>query len=566
MTTLVLGPILRHVDSRSATVWVETSGPGTVEVCTADGRAHSPTFHVAGHHYALVCVDGLHPGSSYPYQVVLDDEVVWPEPGSNLPASRIRTVDPAKPFRLVFGSCRYATSAAVPEDKHYDFDALDAFAIRMTNTGPDAWPDALALLGDQVYADEPSPETRRFIAGRRDVSAPPYDEVADFEEYTRLYLESWGDPHVRWMMASIPSSMIFDDHDVKDDWNTSGRWRAEMQQTSWWEERITGGLMSYWVYQHLGNLSASALAADEIYRRVSAADDGEPVLRAFAQAADREADGGKGAQWSYRRDFGRVRLLVIDSRCGRMLADGRRSMLSEAEFAWVERQLRGEYDHLLIGTSLPWLLPRALHDVESWNEALCAGDRGSVPAEVGEKLRRAADLEHWAAFRQSFDRLAYLLARVGRGEHGGPAPATICVLSGDVHHAYVARAVYPTAVQSAIYQLTCSPLHNYVPAPMHWAFRLAWSAAAERTTRWLLGALSKVPKPPLSWYRLAGPFFGDEITTVVFDGRAARMLLEKAGSGRPGDPLLSPVATIALASPKRDSHPTSPAGRPDPAG
>lgn len=559
MTTLVLGPVLRHVDTESATVWVETERRGTVQVSAAEHQAQSPTFCVAGHHYALVCIDGLRPGTTYPYQVLFDGEVVWPEARSRLPASRIRTVDPAAPFRLVFGSCRYATPAAVGEDNHYDFDALDAYAIRMAHTGEEAWPDALALLGDQVYADETSPETKRFVAARRDISVPPYDQVADFEEYTRLYQESWSDVHVRWLMASIPTSMIFDDHDVRDDWNTSHLWRQEMQRTSWWEERITGGLMSYWIYQHLGNLSPAALADDEIYRRVRAAEDGEAVLREFAQAADREADGSKGAQWSYRRDFGRIRLLVVDSRCGRVLADGHRSMLDEAEFAWVERQLEGDYDHLLVGTSLPWLLPRALHDIESWNEALCAGSRGPALARVGEKLRRAADLEHWAAFRESFDRLARMLARVGRGEYGGAAPATVCVLSGDVHHAYVARADYGQPVDSAIYQLTCSPLHNYVPAPMHWGFRVAWSRTAERTTRWLLGALSKVPEPPLSWHRLAGPFFGDEIATLVFEGRAARLMLEKAGAGHRGEPLLARAAAIALASPSRDSpRPASP--------
>jgi hypothetical protein len=243
-------------------------------------------------------------------------------------------------------------------------------------------------------------------------------------------------------------------------------------------------------------------------------------------------------------------------------------MLSEAEFSWVERQVQGEYDHLVIGTSLPWLLPRALHDLESWNEEVCSGTRGRALALMGEKMRRAADLEHWAAFRQSFDRLAGLLARVGRGEHGSAAPATICVLSGDVHHAYVARADYPRPVASPIYQLTCSPLHNYVPVPMHWAFRVAWSAAAERTTRSLLGALSKVPKPPLSWHRLSGPFFGDEIATLTFDGRAARLVLERAGAGRRGEPLLTTAAAIALSSPSRDSRrQPSPAQRqPEPAG
>ena len=123
--------------------------------------------------------------------------------------------------------------------------------------------------------------------------------MRDFEEYTWLYDESWSDPQVRWLLSTLPSSMIFDDHDVRDDWNTSDSWRREMQATSWWEERIIGGLSSYWVYQHLGNLSPAALAKDDLYQRVRAHDgDAEPLLREFAAAADAEADGHKGAQWS----------------------------------------------------------------------------------------------------------------------------------------------------------------------------------------------------------------------------------------------------------------------------
>ena len=258
---------------------------------------------------------------------------------------------------------------------------------------------------------------------RRDIRRPPHKEVADFEEYTRLYQESWSEPSIRWLLSTLPSSMIFDDHDVRDDWNTSAAWRQDMQQTAWWEERITGALMSYWIYQHLGNLSPAGLTTDTMYQVVRELPDGGPALRAFAQAADREADGAKGTMWSYRRDFGPVRLLVIDSRCGRVLAEDRRSMISDAEFAWVEHQVDdGGFEHLVVATSMPWLLPRALHDIESWNEALCGGSRGRLLARINERLRRAVDLEHWAAFRHSFDRLASLLARVGKGEHGGAGP------------------------------------------------------------------------------------------------------------------------------------------------
>jgi hypothetical protein len=551
MPRLVLGPLLRHVGEHDATVWVETDRPCTVEVL----GHREDTWVVEGHHYALVCIEGLTPGSSTPYDVRLDGDVVWPPAQSPYPPSRIRALDPHRPLRVVFGSCRFARPDAVAGNTKFDADALDAYARRMTRLPDERWPDALVLLGDQVYADETTEATQRRIRAKRDITVPPKDQVADYEEYTWLYHESWTDPDVRWLLSTIPSSMIFDDHDVRDDWNTSAELRREMQRTTWWEERIIGGLSSYWVYQHLGNLSPQSLADDELYQKVRAYDgDAAPVLRDFAAAADREADGQKGAQWSYRRDLSGVRLLVIDSRCGRMLETGDRSMVSDAEFAWIERQVEGDYDHLLVGTSLPWLLPRALHDIESWNERLADGSRGPRMARIAETFRRMADLEHWAAFRASFDRLADLFACVGRGDHagsGGRPPATVCVLSGDVHHAYASRAIYPEVageapIRSRIYQLTCSPVHNFVPPAMKLAFRVSWTRVAEKTTRFLLQRVSRLPPQPLSWDRLAGPCYGNEIATLRLDGRSATLLIEQAGRAAGDDPTLTPVVDLRL--------------------
>ncbi|HEX7471651.1 MAG TPA: alkaline phosphatase D family protein, partial [Candidatus Limnocylindrales bacterium] len=382
--------------------------------------------------------------------------------------------------------------------------------------------------GDQIYADDTSPEMQSFIRTRRNIRRGPRTQVADFEEYTRLYYETWGEPTIRWLLSTMPSSMIFDDHDVRDDWNTSQAWRLDMQKTDWWEERITGALMSYWIYQHLGNLSPAGLAADEMYETVRRLPDAEAALRTFAQAADREADGAKGTMWSYRRDFGPVRLLVIDSRCGRVLADGHRSMLSDAEFEWVERQVEGGgFEHLVVATSMPWLLPRALHDIESWNEALCAGSRGRVLARMGEWIRRAVDLEHWAAFRQSFDRLAALFARVGRGEHGAPPPATICVVSGDVHHSYISEADYEPPLASRVFQITCSPIHNTIPLPMRVVFHMGWSNSVERVVRFL-DRLTRVPPLPIHWHHPSGPHFGNMLALLVLDGRTARIRLERS--------------------------------------
>jgi hypothetical protein len=454
--------------------------------------------------------------------------MAWPEADSAFPASRIRTVDPSRPITLLYGSCRESPALQRKGHALVDPDMLVAYAERMTGQEHERWPDLLVLMGDQVYADDTSPEMKDFIRGRRDIHKGPKDQVADFEEYTRLYRESWADPTVRWLLSTLPTAMIFDDHDVRDDWNTSHAWRVDMQQTDWWEERITGALMSYWIYQHLGNLSPAGLAASDIYEAVRNVPDGEAVLRSFAQAADREADGAKGAMWSYRRDMGPVRMLVIDSRCGRVLADGRRSMISDPEFEWLEHQVDdGGFEHLVVVTSMPWLLPRALHDIESWNEALCAGSRGRIFARTGEWVRRAVDLEHWAAFRKSFDRLAALFERVGRGEHGGAAPSTICVLSGDVHHSYVSEADFEPPLESRVYQVTCSPIHNTINNVMKVVFHMGWSNTVERIVR-ALDRLTRVPPLPIHWHHPSGPHFGNMVGSVTFDGPSARVRLERA--------------------------------------
>jgi hypothetical protein len=520
MPRLLIGPLLRHVGRTDATVWVETDAPCEVEVLGAAEH----TWTVGGHHYALVTISGLEPGTTNRYEVHLDGERAWPPLDSSRPPSQIRTQSEDGRVRIAFGSCRYGRAAVTLDDKHFDADSLACYSRELARSAD--LPDAILMLGDQVYADETSEATQRRIRAKRSIDEPPGTEVADFEEYTWLYLESWTDPDVRWLLSTVPSAMIFDDHDVRDDWNTSHEWRTEMQQTSWWQQRITGGLSSYWVYQHLGNLSPADLESNELYQRVRAHDgDAEPLLREFAAHADAEADGEKGTRWSYRRDFGRVRLLMIDSRCGRILADGERSMISKAEYAWIEEQTDGDYDHLMIGTSLPWLLARALHDIEAWDEVLCNGGRGKHVARFGEWLRRTADLEHWASFRKSFDALGDLIARVGSRPG---APASICVLSGDVHHAYVAEAQLRSNLTSRVYQLTCSPLHNYVPFAMKIAFRLAWSRGAERFMRLLLRVLSKVPPMTISWQRLSGPYFGNAIAEVSFTGRRADARLRKS--------------------------------------
>lgn len=525
MANLILGPILRHVGTTDATIWVETDGP-----CVVDVLGHrSPTFHVRGHHYGLVAVRGLSPGAVHPYGVALDADTVWPEHTSVFPASVIRTIHPSAPLRIAFGSCRVTAAheppASVSYSRTYGPDALRALAAEMGDRPAETWPNALLLLGDQVYADDPSPQTRAFMRARRNTSGAHGEEVTNFDEYARLYQEAWQEPSVRWLFSVVGTTMLWDDHDVHDDWNISDAWVQGIRSQSWWPERLIGAIIAYWIYQHLGNLSPDALDRDDLLAQVRAAPDGELPLRAFARRA---VECPAGPRWSVCRDFGMTRLLALDCRSRRVLTPGARSMLFEDEWGWMEKQTQGDFDHLLVAVADPYLLTPAIHHLEAWSEAICDGAWGRAFAGVGERLRQALDLDHWAAFGVSFKGLTELFRKVGAGHYGQP-PATIVTLTGDVHHCELFRAIFaPSAgVISGVYEAVCSPLRNPLGTGERVALRLAGLRAMETLAR-ALAASAGVPEPPIRWDRLAGPWFDNQIGALELRGRSAVVRYERA--------------------------------------
>jgi hypothetical protein len=538
---LVLGPLLRHVGSEDATIWVETDAPCEVEVCDCRDR----TFEIEGHHFALVHVTGLEPEQARPYDVRLDGEQVWPQ-DDGWPDSCIRTIGDDHDLRIAFGSCRVAHPNEPPwtltkdqDPRGREHDALRALAMRMRAQDVADWPHLLLLLGDQVYADEVPQATAEFIVARRDPSVPPGEEVADFEEYCRLYLDSWSDPAVRWLLSALPTAMIFDDHDVHDDWNTSKDWVKDIRSHGWWDERIVGGFMAYWAYQHLGNLPPEDRMDDATYRAVRDCEgDAGPIVREFAFAADRDV---AGARWSYRRDVGRTRIVMLDSRAGRVLRPDDRHMVDAEEWDCIERWTHGSFDHLLLGTSLPAFLGRGMHHLEAWNEAVCEGAWGGVAARLAERMRRGLDLEHWAAFGASLRDLEDLVDRIASGRHG-TAPASVVLLSGDVHHAYLARAEFVggNGDRSPVYQAVCSPLRNPLNSRERRAIRIGMSRPAERVGE-VLARAAGVPAESVSWSVEEGPWFDNQVATIELDARRAWMALDKVVDPPDGPPRLERV-------------------------
>ena len=492
---LLVGPLLRYVGTDTATIWVETSKPCEVGVLGQSTR----TFHVEGHHYALVVLDGLDPGVATAYEVTLDGVGVWPRADDEHPPPCIRTRDAERTVRLVFGSCRIGAPEQPPytltsreHESGVGVDALWAYS-RSLQKGLVEWPDALVLLGDQVYADELPPETAAFVRSRRDGDGAPPDEVANFEEYTRLYRESWSNPDIRWLLSTVPSTMIFDDHEVHDDWNISDTWIEEMRAKPWWRERVTSAFMAYFLYQHLGNLSPPELAEEALFDDLRRDDDGGPRLRERARRWDEDR---ASSRWTFYRDFGRSRLLVLDSRAARIVVENRRQMMAHAEWDWIVEHGHGSFDHLVIATSLPVFLPPGIHHLEAGmrRSVTAPGGHSSNDSASGSPRRRSRALGGVPALLSPTRRSPLLRERRSRRRPAGLDHDSERRCPYDVYRGCrPGRRCGATLVR----QVVSSPFRNPLESRERRIVKTTGSRAARRSSRdWLVSPASSLWKPP----------------------------------------------------------------------
>jgi hypothetical protein len=222
-------------------------------------------------------------------------------------------------------------------------------------------------------------------------------------------------------------------------------------------------------------------------------------------------------------------------------------MVDPGEWSWITEHASGDVEHLVIGTSLPLLLGPALHHVEAWNEAVCDGAWGRTASRLGEKLRQGLDLEHWSGFHDSFEAFCGMLGEVAGGRRG-TAPRTITIVSGDVHHAYLAEVAFSpgTRAESHVWQAVCSPFRNPLDKNERRGIRFTWSEPGRRIGR-SLARSAGVPDPPVRW-RLTheSPWFDNQIATLWLDGADASFALDKAVPDGGEDPRLERVFTRGL--------------------
>ena len=434
---------------------------------------------------------------------------------------------------MAFGSCRVAAPHEPPyslrkdeDERGREIDALRTLALRMRDEPRERWPDLLLLLGDQVYADEVSPGTASFAETRRDPDEPPGRRCSTTRSTRALPGE---------LDRARPSAGCCPPCPTRDDLRRPRRARRLEHLPvvgggdaghRLVDEHLVAAMMSYWVYQHIGNVSPSEHDDHELLRRVKEAGDGTELLREFASGATASTD---GARWSYCRDVGSTRIVVIDSRAGRVLEEGRRAMVDADEWAWVTEHATGGVDHLLLATSLPFLLGPGMHWLEAWGEAVAGGAWGRAAARVGERFRRSVDLEHWAAFQSSFARPGRASARGGRGRaRRGPG----------VDRDAVRRRAPRLPVRGGLSSwLGCAQLGmagRVLALPQPAGREGAAGDQGADDARLRVGdppdrARRGREDPAVRWRsRGGGPWFDNQVAMLTIDGRRMDMRLEKA--------------------------------------
>ncbi|WP_028239725.1 alkaline phosphatase D family protein [Stutzerimonas azotifigens] len=276
-----------------------------------------------------------------------------------------------------------------------------------------------------------------------------------------------GLPRVARALAQMPSLMIFDDHDITDDWNLSARW----EQTAYghpFSRRIIGNaLVAYLLCQGWGNEPERFEALLDEVQALTARPDAAGHLDCAAQDVliDRVLahDG-----WGYTLDT-QPPLLVLDTRTRRWRSErnlGRPSGLMDWEALSELQQALLDRRAALIVSPAPMFgvkLIEAIQRVFTW---------------AGHPL--LVDAENWMAHRGA----ARVMLNIFRHSR---TPGRYVVLSGDVHYSFV----YQVSIRGRdggpqIWQVTSSGVKNEFPQRL-----LDW---LDRLNRWLYA-----PWSPLNW-------------------------------------------------------------------
>lgn len=394
---------------------------------------------------------------------------------------------------ILHGSCRKL------HGEGEDALALADKILRSSASDPRARPSALYLTGDQIYADDVSDAISvhlralaPFLVGDEDVPFPGAKDgirkvasigdedrrnalkgvftsteadrhLIGFGEFAAMYLLNWGTAcwpdnvtpkqsttaqatamrttmeQVRRVLANIPSYMMFDDHEVTDDWNLTSDWVFRATHNPLTRRIIENALAAFVLFQAWGNAPAElADLAPKIADSAGQNGYKEEVLAAF------------GRSFAFLTPPHPVSLF-IDSRTQRDLAvrpGVSAGLLSKAERQALASKLKKLTRPPIVIAPAPFI---GLPTVDSL-QAIYSAAKGP----------EGFDFESWAANPAAYYavKMHFLL------NFDDPKP-TLLLLSGDVHYSYAVCEKFTdvtTKREIRFLQFTSSALKNETKA------------------------------------------------------------------------------------------------------
>lgn len=298
-----------------------------------------------------------------------------------------------------------------------------------------------------------------------DLEPPPVLSVEQRARYLRER-ESIGEfvaglPAVRRVFAHLPVAMIFDDHDITDDWNLSREWEEVAYGHPFSRRVIGNALLAYLVHQGWGN-APSAFPA-ELMEHVGASLQ-VPGAAVHEQTLDRLFAFGS---WHYSWPT-QPPLVVVDTRTHRWRSEraaGRPSGLLDWEaLTDLQQTLRGLPAVLLVSPTPIFgvKLIEAIQRIFTW---------------LGQPLM--VDAENWMAHPGSAHAILNIFRHSGTPEH-------FVVLSGDVHYSFVYDVELRGRVRGPdIWQICSSGVRNAFPERL--------LGVLDHANRWLYS-----PRSPLN--------------------------------------------------------------------
>lgn len=283
-------------------------------------------------------------------------------------------------------------------------------------------------------------------------------------EQTRIDAFKLGLDQVARVFAHLPCLMIFDDHDITDDWNLSAQW----EQTAYghpFSKRIIGNaLIAYLLCQGWGN---NPDAFTGLVDKTRALDPQHGYLDSPAQDALID-DLLKFQHWHYVLPTTPA-LVVLDTRTRRWRSEfnlKQPSGLLDWEALCELQQELLDHPSAIIVSPAPVFGVKLIETVQkvfSW---------------CGYPL--LVDAENWMAHRGA----AQVILNIFRHSR---TPGNYVILSGDVHYSFVYEVlIRHRSAGPRIWQITSSGIKNEFPPTL-----LEWF---DRLNRWLYS-----PRSPLNW-------------------------------------------------------------------